>query len=175
MKVLCLFLIKQLYAFNEDDIYKSRNLYDQVSMNMNSEVLKIIKGNLTKAGKEVDTSSRKSRSIIYNRVNKCGSTTLGQLLEDLGFQNRFMVVSHGLPKVRSLQVDQKKALSNLLCDPNSPRMVLSRHLNYVDWGLFGCDIMYFNQVNNNILERGIFVRNILHAGQRSRRKIHLKI
>ena len=132
-----------------NSISKSRNFYDKVSMDLNTEVLSIISGKFKNETKvHASQNQKSSKSIIYNRVNKCGSTSLLQLVEDLGFQNGYVVVSHGLPKVRTLLDEQKWSLSNLLCDPAAARLVLSRHLNYVDWAEYGCQIMHFNQVES---------------------------
>ena len=130
-------------------ISKNRNIYDKVSIDLNAEVLSIISGKFKNETKVHTSQNQKtSKSIIYNRVNKCGSTSLLQLVEDLGFQNGYVVVSHGLPKVRTLLEEQKWSLSSLLCDPAAARLVLSRHLNYVDWAEYGCKIMHFNQVES---------------------------
>ena len=135
------------YEMNEESIFKSRNLYDKVWMDLSDEVLSIVSGKFQyKSKMSANLMQKTSKSIIYNRVNKCGSTSILQLVEDLGFQNGYIVVSRRLPKVRTLLEGQKSTLSNLLCDPAAPRMVLSRHLNYVDWGGFDCDVRYFNQV-----------------------------
>ena len=132
------------YEINEESIFKSRNLYDMVSMDLSDEVLSIVSGKFRNRSKlPANVMQKTSKSIIYNRVNKCGSTSILRLVEDLGFRNGYVVVSRGLPKVRTLLEGQKSTLGNLLCNPEAPRMVLSRHLNYVDWGDYGCDVRYF--------------------------------
>ena len=133
------------YLMKNELIYKSRNIYDKVSIDLNQQVLSIISGKFNNHTVK-DVSTVKSKSIIYNRVNKCGSTSLMRLVEDLGFQNGYLLVSHGLPKIRTLHEEQKSSFANLLCDPTAPRMVMSRHIDFVDWSRYGCDIMYFNQV-----------------------------
>merc|ERR1711892_723714 len=61
-------------------ISKSRNIYDKASMDLNAEVLSIISGKFKNETKAHATQNQKtSKSIIYNRVNKCGSTSLLQL------------------------------------------------------------------------------------------------
>ena len=90
-----------------EDIWKSRNIYDKVSMDLTDEVLSIVAGKTGDGDKDFSNENQKStKSLIYNRVNKCGSTSLLRLIEDLGFQNGYVVISRGLPKVRSLQESQ---------------------------------------------------------------------
>ena len=139
-------LLKQQH-FNKESIWKSRNIYDKVSLDLTEEVLSIVGGKVGNRNKISSNEKQKStNSLIYNRVNKCGSTSLLRLIEDLGFQNGYVVISRGLPKVRSLHESQKLSLGNVLCNPTTPPMVLSRHLNFIDVDKYGCHIMYFNQV-----------------------------
>ena len=115
------------YGINEESIFKSRNLYDMVSIDLNDEVLSIISGK-------------------FQNKSKMSANLMQKTSEDLGFQNGYIVLSRGLPKVRTLLEGQKSTLANLMCHQEAPRIVLSRHLNYVDWGGYGCDVRYFNQV-----------------------------
>ena len=41
------------------------------------------------------------RPLVYNRINKAGSTSMLRLLQELAFQNNFILLSKGLPKVRA--------------------------------------------------------------------------
>ena len=151
---LVIFVLTILKLFctqrNRGSTYRSRNMYQKVQDRLNKQVLSVIKGNIndsdsvTKRGR--NKLSQTSKSIIYNRVNKCGSSSLRQLVDELGFRNDYILVQSGLPRVRTLLEGQKQSLSNILCDPTLPRMVLSRHLDFVDWQRYGCDIRYFNQV-----------------------------
>ena len=161
---LCLYIIVLSYGclgqllkqqhFNKESIWKSRNIYDKVSLDLTEEVLSIVGGKVGNGNNISSTEKQKStNSLIYNRVNKCGSTSLLRLVEDLGFQNGYLVISRGLPKVRSLHESQKSALGNVLCNPRTPPMVLSRHLNFVDLGKYGCHIMYLNQVQTLLYKR----------------------
>ena len=37
--------------------------------------------------------------LVYNRINKAGSTSMLRLLQQLAFQNKFILLSKGRPKV----------------------------------------------------------------------------
>ena len=40
------------------------------------------------------------RPLVYNRINKAGSTSMLRLLQEMAFQNNFILLSKGLPKVK---------------------------------------------------------------------------
>jgi len=131
------------------EIFKDRNYYDRKTKHLNSVQLAII-------------SVKKSKVIFYNRVNKCGSTSMLELLGDLGFSNNFTVTGRGLPKLRTLKEKDKTRLGLFLCDESLPRMVFTRHLYFVNYSQYGCDIQYYNMVRDPVerfISRYYFHRN----------------
>ena len=77
----------------ENDVLHNRISYDKVKTQLGEVALSIIRGDLSqikeKSDKSVDTTSRErsiksSINLIYNRVNKCGSSTMLSLIEHLG-------------------------------------------------------------------------------------------
>ena len=78
---------------SENDVLHNRISYDKVKTQLGEVALSIIRGDLSqikeKSDKSVDTTSRErsiksSINLIYNRVNKCGSSTMLSLIEHLG-------------------------------------------------------------------------------------------
>ena len=78
---------------SENDVLHNRISYDKVKTQLGEVALSIIRGDLSqikeKSDKSVDTTSRErsiksSINLIYNRVNKCGSSTMLSLIEYLG-------------------------------------------------------------------------------------------
>jgi len=129
-------------------IFSNRIIYDEVNRKLDEEALLIITGNVSNDSEE--KLIRNSSSVIYNRVNKCGSTSMLRLLEDLGFRNNFALAGLGMPKLRSFKELDKATFARFLCSENNPRMVFSRHLYFVDWSEFGCDIPYFNLIRDPV-------------------------
>lgn len=43
------------------------------------------------------------RPLVYNRINKAGSSSLMGLLELLAWPNHFILLAKGLPKVRKVK------------------------------------------------------------------------
>lgn len=136
------------------EIFKDRNYYDRKTKHLNRVALAIISGAGSAAKYKnksyIVSDVKKSTFIFYNRVNKCGSTSMLELIGDLGFSNNFTVVGRGLPKLRSLKEKDKKRLGLFLCDESLPRMVFTRHLYYVNYSNYGCDIQYYNMVRDPV-------------------------
>jgi len=98
---------------------------------------------------KVKERSPEDRPLVYNRINKAGSSSLLGLFTQLAIPNKFVVVSRGLPKVRSLSKCQEFQLAKILCRPG-PRILLSRHLYFVDFASYGCPVININQVRDPV-------------------------
>jgi len=129
--------------------FPSRFIYNKVNRKLERAALLILQGRISQRFKTKFGMNKTwpAPSLLYNRVNKCGSSTMLSLLEKLGFKNNFLLVRGGLPKLRSLKEMDKKVMAKFFCQN---RMIFSRHLYFVDWTKYGCDISYFNLIRDPV-------------------------
>lgn len=81
------------------------------------------------------SSSNRSRPtpvLVYNRVPKCGSTTLVSLLTMLAKKNKFYVASSRVYNRKRLDQEEELELVNLLQTKKKP-LAYDRHFHHIDW------------------------------------------
>lgn len=82
------------------------------------------------------TSTIKAKRVIYNRVGKCGSRTVIQLMVSLAEQNNFNVI--GSTKYQSLHINLREQVRFVdFIDHLQVPFVYHHHLHYVDFNRFG--------------------------------------
>eukprot|EP00090_Calanus_glacialis_P013709 TRINITY_DN22364_c0_g1_i1.p1 TRINITY_DN22364_c0_g1~~TRINITY_DN22364_c0_g1_i1.p1 ORF type:complete len:371 (+),score=94.76 TRINITY_DN22364_c0_g1_i1:29-1141(+) len=91
-----------------------------------------------------------SRSIVYNRIDKAGSTTLIKTLDKMAFKNSFHLIGHGTPNVRYFFPVQKAKLASMLCDSSEENLIYTRHMYYTDMAEMGCNVSYFNMMRDPV-------------------------
>ena len=89
------------------------------------------------ANKDKTPASSRNRSrpaplLVYNRVPKCGSTTLVSLLTLLAKRNKFNVASSRVYNRKWLDQEEEIQLVNLLQTKKKP-LVYDRHFHHIDW------------------------------------------
>ena len=107
-----------------------------------------------------------SRNIVYNRIDKAGSTTLiskitfhykhrhtqssncSETLDKMAFQNSFHLIGQGTPNVRYFYPVQKAKLANMLCGSAEENLIYTRHMYYTNITEMGCNVTYFNMVSS---------------------------
>ena len=80
--------------------------FDMLTNQLEEEVLDIILDKNTSHTNVFQTFApcmarmgKEDMPLVYNRINKAGSTSMLRLLQELAFQNNFILLSKGLPKV----------------------------------------------------------------------------
>ena len=164
--------IKSLKQFKKRN-QKLRNQVDKIAARKKERFIK------------EDTSSepvKQSRTIIYNRIDKAGSTTMismnyeqssrdfyqsnsfPETLESLAYKNSFFLIGQGTPNLRMLDTSQKRDLADIFCR-NTADMIYTRHLYFTNFTEFGCNISYFNIVRDPVsrfVSRYNWYREVYH-------------
>ena len=77
--------------------------------------------------------------IIYNRVPKCGSTTVHSLLEKLAFRNKYtFIISIQETGQSIMQADEQRMLADDLFTKNTP-WIFTRHMHVLNFTRFGTE------------------------------------
>ncbi|XP_039271717.2 uronyl 2-sulfotransferase-like [Styela clava] len=92
--------------------------------------------------------------VIYNRVPKCGSTTIVWLIKALGSRLGFKTISHNWPHVQQIltEDEQKNLVENVTTAANGAASIFIRHLHFVDFEKFSSSVkpIYINVIRNPI-------------------------
>lgn len=126
-------------SFNKKTLYL-RHKIDAVASLHGAAIRKPLDINLTK--------NVQSRTIVYNRIDKAGSTTLIKTLDKIAFQNSFFLIGQGTPNVRYFYTVQKAKLARLLCNPDGEDIIYTRHMYYTNMTEVGCLVTYFNMMRD---------------------------
>jgi len=70
-------------------MFHSRAVYDREKRKLDKEALDIIQGRGHRTSLNITRKLKSTSSLVYNRVNKCGSSTMLQLLDNLGWHTFF--------------------------------------------------------------------------------------
>jgi len=112
----------------------------------------IVDNRIDKAGSTTLTKTPdkiiQSRTIVYNRIDKAGSTTLIKTLDKMSFRNSFHLIGQGTPNVRYLFPEQKAQLADMLCASPVESLIYTRHLYYTNITMMGCQVTYFNMMRD---------------------------
>ena len=129
------------------------NLINHVKKNnvLNKKVNAIAKMNSyneenSKPKKDYTQGMKTSTNIIYNRINKAGSTSIQALFGGLSVTNKFHIIGYGRPMIRYFFPNQKQKLADTLCDETHGQLLYTRHIYFMDLAKFGCHIKYINMV-----------------------------
>ena len=103
----------------------------------------------SKPKKDYTQGMKTSTNIIYNRINKAGSTSIQALFGGLSVSNQFHIIGYGRPMIRYFFPNQKQRLAETLCDETHGQLLYTRHIYFMDLARFGCNIKYINMVGNS--------------------------
>lgn len=104
--------------------------------------------------------------VIYNRVAKCGSTTILNVFRTLAARNNFTFIHSEIYNVRSLNEDQEHALTKDLSKMYGP-LLYDRHVGFLNFTRFGYKMP---QYINVIREPGERALSSFYYNEKNRKK-----
>jgi len=122
---------------------------------------------------------KNSTVLVYNRINKSGSTSMTRLFLSLSKMNRFLLLTGIGPTVSrddALTWIQQRymvphavwKMARLFCDQIHDRGVFMRLMYYEDYSRYGCRVRYFTQVRDPVdrfISRFNFNRDLVDENQ----------
>ena len=156
--VVVLALLYVVPSTNIKDFKMDPVLFSVPSSKLKSKVKLEVSSSINKSRKLNKT--RKGTFVLYNRIAKCGSTTMNSLLAKHRKANKYDFIHIGnlnrFPPGRYIQETLSDAKINSLKNWIDHRLskggttVLSKHLFYINMEIFGKHVIYINQLRDPV-------------------------